>query len=197
MPSLDLTQPTTILAIYGAFVSTVVFLWNLRKDLRDRGRLSLSVEYEIPFVEGGFQKQPKKTTLKVVNKGRRACTLHEVGIIYSPTFLGEIGRRAFSYNRSNNKPPDFMANVAVDGLPNRLEYEDVWIAQLGWKSFYLIPYGGKVAFYAEDTLGRRAFTKRLKVDQFKDPDFEDESELPYTVDDKLRHDLQPPQMQPV
>lgn len=82
-----------------------------------------------------------------------------------------------------------MAELPIEGLPKRLEYEDVWSGVLDWRSFFLIPYGEMIALYAEDTLGRRAFTRRIKVDELKDPDFEDERELPYTIDDDLRAEL--------
>lgn len=197
MLSLDLTQPTTLIAIYGAVVSTFVFLWNLRKDLRDRGRLSISVEMEIHLapVETGFQKQPKKIVIKVLNNGRRACTLQVVGLVHRPTFFGEIARRAFFYNqkrRTSGNNVLMQIPPAIGGLPKRLEYEEVVTGHIDWKSLYLIPCGEKIAFYAEDTLGNRAFTKRFKVDLFKDPDFENEDELPYIVDDELREKLRPP-----
>lgn len=195
MASLDLNQLTTIIAIYGAIVSTSVFLWNLRKDLRDRGRLSISVEIEICLmpVEAGFQRQPKKIVLRVVNRGRRDCTLLGVGLVHRPTFFGEITRRIFARNPGLGVSGDNTLTrvFAGEGLPKRLEYEELWTGHLDWKSLYLIPYGEKVAFYAEDTLGNRAFTKRFEVDQFKDPDFENEDELPYTVDDDFREKLRP------
>lgn len=200
MLSVDLTQPTTIIAIYGAIVSTIVFFWNIRKDLRDRGRLSISVEMEIHFepVETGFQKQPKTIILKVLNNGRRACTLQAVGLIHRPAFFGEIARRILACNPARGTSDNnalMQLSIAVEGLPKRLEYEEIWTGQFDWKSLYFIPYGEKVVFYAEDTLGNRAFTKRFKVDQFKDPDFEHEDELSCTIDDEFRQKLRPPQNQ--
>lgn len=176
---------TTLIAVYAAVVSTLVFVWNLRKDFKDRGKMAIAVSLQMQIAVGQniLTKLPKRTLIRVVNQGRRACTLRAIGLVRRPSMFGWSMRLLFhlARNRTNE--------LSLGGLPKRLEYEELWSGEVDWKSFYLTPYGQKVAFYAEDTLGRRAFTGRLNVDDFKDPDFEDESELPYTVDEKYRAEL--------
>lgn len=195
MPSIDFTQPATLIAIYGAVVATGALVWTIRKDLRDRGRIAISVAIETRIMVGhdSYDKYPKKTLIRVINKGRRPCTLQEIGFISSPTLFGELARRVFRYN-PGHRSSDRNALAAIvpigDSLPKRIEYEDSWTGEIDWMSLYLVPYGESIAFYAEDTLGRRAFTRRLKVDLFKDPDFENEDDLPYAIDEDLRRQLQ-------
>ena len=175
---------TTVLAAYGALVSTIVFLWNIRKDLRYQGRLHISATWKISLTmaEGGALVHPKKTLVTVTNRGRRACTIAHVGVIHNP------GRLRWSLRWLIPPTGSFVGDV-IEGLPKRVEYEEAWSTEFDWKTFFMIPYGGHVAFFAEDTLGRRAFTRRYHVDQFKDPAFEDESELPVAIDDELRAEL--------
>ena len=144
--------------------------------------ISAAVELQIAIGDGKLSKSPKRTLVRVVNRGRRACTLGSIGLVRKTSFIGSYMRRLF-------RPRDRLTELHLNGLPKRLEYEEVWTGVLDWKSFYLVPYGEKVAFYAEDTLGRRGFTGRIRVDDLKDPDFENEGELPYTIDEKVRNEL--------
>lgn len=186
MPDITLTG---ILSIYGAIVSTIVLAWNLRKDLRDRGRMSISVVTEVSVLVGDkkLSVSPNVTKIKVVNRGRRACTIQAVGIVENSTVFGGIGRRLFGLKmRPINSRRDSPHEIHFAELPKRLEYEEVWIGKTDWQPFYLIKHENRVSFYVEDTLGRCSFTKRFKATSFKDPSFEDESQLPYTIDQEVR-----------
>jgi len=184
---------TTALAIYGALVGTASLLWTIRKDFRDRGQLHIEEEIQTTIVVGA-PPRPKTVRLIVTNRGRRALTLLEVGVMNSSGLSGFI--RGWLFLRSfsvSSQPNDPVATIVTKNLPARLEYEDVWFGDLDWKSFYLIPYDGKVVLYAKDTLGNFAFTRRRSVSYYKDPEFENEDELPYTVDASLREQLLPPE----
>lgn len=74
MPELIANAPlTTFIAIYAAIVSTAVFVWTLRKDLRDRGNLTISVSWELQIAVGDneLSRSPKRTLVR--RQSRSTC----------------------------------------------------------------------------------------------------------------------------
>lgn len=63
---------TTGLALYGALLSTIVFLWNLRRNLRDRAKLIVEADHHVLI---GPLHRDHKLGIKMVNKGRRPLTV--------------------------------------------------------------------------------------------------------------------------
>jgi len=73
----------TAVAIYGAVVSTVTALWNIRAGLRDRGRLRVDIRFRKivrdttgqPFVVDAADLSGTQLVLTVTNTGRRSMTV--------------------------------------------------------------------------------------------------------------------------
>lgn len=81
----ELNAPsTTFLALWGAVLSTILALWNLYKDFRDRVQLRIEVlpSMELHVDENKNIHPSSKVTIHIFNDGRRACTLFEVGYVY-------------------------------------------------------------------------------------------------------------------
>ena len=70
---------TTFLAIWGAVVSTIAILWNIRRDLSDRGKVR--VLCYLGVLRGGDGPPDPRTHLvyHVTNVGRRAVVVTHIG----------------------------------------------------------------------------------------------------------------------
>jgi hypothetical protein len=74
---------TTVLAIWGAVLSTVAILWNVRRDVRDRGALRVHA-YVGTFLDGVGAPDPQpKLVFNVTNVGRRAVVVSCIGGDYA------------------------------------------------------------------------------------------------------------------
>jgi len=75
---------TLLLAVWGAFIGTVNLLWNIRRDLRDRGRLH--VLCYIGQTRGGSAGEDARRRLvyHVTNTGRRPIVVTHLGGAWSP-----------------------------------------------------------------------------------------------------------------
>ena len=73
--SLELT-PTLLIAVYGALLSTLVFGWNMYRDLSDKGRLKVLAGlrdiYGPTDVHGGYGKVAEdQVSIRITNVGKR------------------------------------------------------------------------------------------------------------------------------
>ncbi len=70
---------TTFLAIWGAVVSTIAILWNIRRDLVDRGKVR--VVCYLGHLRGGDGPPDPRTYLiyNVTNVGRRSVVVTHIG----------------------------------------------------------------------------------------------------------------------
>ncbi|MBU0460636.1 MAG: hypothetical protein KJ771_07565 [Nanoarchaeota archaeon] len=66
---------TTLVAVYGAFLSTIAIGWNIYNNLQDKPKIKVSAKF-------GFMSDNEKIFLfiKAINKGRRPITLSSVGL---------------------------------------------------------------------------------------------------------------------
>jgi len=70
---------TTFLAVWGAVVSTAAIVWNVRRDLVDRGKLRVTCY--LGHLQGGFGPEDPRLHLvySVTNTGRRPVTVTHIG----------------------------------------------------------------------------------------------------------------------
>ena len=73
---------TTYLAIWGAVVSTIAILWNIRRDLGDRGKLQV-ICYIGKIVGDGPGDSGSKLVYNVTNIGRRPVVVTTIGGAFS------------------------------------------------------------------------------------------------------------------
>ncbi len=70
---------TTILAIYGAVLSTIVMIWNIIREITNRGRLRVTVTLAEIFSAGVGRIATDKLWYKVTNVGRQPIWLSQIG----------------------------------------------------------------------------------------------------------------------
>jgi len=90
------------LALYGALLATLVFAIQLRREIRDRPRLSAEVSASWPefapnkYSDVGGDPGPMYVRLEVTNVGRRTVTLRAAGLsmrmVESPVRSVKVGR---------------------------------------------------------------------------------------------------------
>ena len=70
---------TKILAVWGAVVSTIAIIWNIRRDFGDRGKLRVLC-YIGRLVGGGGPEDPElKLVYNVINTGRQPIVVTHIG----------------------------------------------------------------------------------------------------------------------
>ncbi len=91
---------TTILAVYGAFLSTVVFLWEIARLFRERPNLKVQAHrgFQASPIEGSFA----SVFITVVNTGKEPLTIVASGF------------------RFNTKSDENTGTVADPDLPKEL-----------------------------------------------------------------------------
>lgn len=75
----DSSMVTTIVAVYGAAVSTLVAAWNIFREVTNRGRLRVSVNIAEMYQPGVGRIAADKLWYKVTNVGRRPIHLTQIG----------------------------------------------------------------------------------------------------------------------
>jgi hypothetical protein len=70
---------TTILAVWGAIVSTSVALWNIRRDLLDRGRLHILCYIGVTRGLSPDEDAGRRLVYHVTNTGRRPIVVTHLG----------------------------------------------------------------------------------------------------------------------
>ena len=68
---------TTFLASWGAVVSTIAIVWNIRRDFLDRGRLKVNCYHGC--IVSGESRSPTYLVFHVTNVGRRDVQLTTIG----------------------------------------------------------------------------------------------------------------------
>lgn len=71
-------NPTTLLAIYGAILSTVAIGWNIYNNLQDRPKVKVTGKFG--FMDSSKGVEGPFFFVKVINKGRRSVYLFSVGL---------------------------------------------------------------------------------------------------------------------
>ncbi len=70
---------TLVVAAYGAILSTLVFAWNLYRDLSDRGKLRVKVELRDVIGPGVGVLQKDQIAFMITNVGKRAVWVTTIG----------------------------------------------------------------------------------------------------------------------
>ena len=70
---------TTVLAVWGAVLSTISLAWNIRRDLFDRGKLEVVCYLATIQSEGGRPDSTLYLVYRVTNVGRRAVVVTHLG----------------------------------------------------------------------------------------------------------------------
>src|SRR3954454_25061714 len=90
-------RPFDYIALYGAGLSSILFIFEIYKYFSDKARFRLEVVPSIEiFVDS--EKKPHysgKVKLRVFNDGRRSCTFLEVGYVNGESFRAKLRRVVF------------------------------------------------------------------------------------------------------
>lgn len=70
---------TTIVAVYGAVLSTIAIVWNIIREVTNRGRLRVNVSLAEIFSAGVGRIATDKLWYKVTNVGRQPIWLSQIG----------------------------------------------------------------------------------------------------------------------
>ena len=134
---------TLMLAIYGAGLSTLVFIWNIIKDLSDKGKLKVNCYVGEKYsIDVGLD--PKKYLIyQVTNEGKKPIVVTHIG--------GTKKDKEFS---------EFVYGSAK--LPKRLEPGE-YIIEDNITDLTVLKEG-LIAIWAKDSLGK---TYKLDKKQFK------------------------------
>lgn len=114
---------TTILAVWGALLSTAAIAWNVGRDLTDRGRLWVSCYFAL--LMGGVDRPDDRVKLvyNVTNTGRRPMVVSNIGgTLHKPTQFvincrGPLPR--------NLQPGDYFLEY-IDDLPDFHKVTALW-----------------------------------------------------------------------
>lgn len=92
---------TTVLATYGAIVSTGAVLWNIYRDLADQGRLRVHCFIGFIVAPGIGTDGTKRLFFNVTNVGRRPIMVTQVG--------GGLGKDHFLVKPHDDRLPRMLA----------------------------------------------------------------------------------------
>ena len=121
---------TTLLAVWGAVVSTVAIAWNVWRDVGDRAKLSVICYVGVMIDPMNSGNRPLRLIWKVTNVGRKAAVLTHIGGAYE-------------------KRTNFM--VKVMDLPKTLQPGEYY---LGYANDLSILKQKPIAIWAIDSLDR-------------------------------------------
>lgn len=172
-------------ALYAAIVSTIVALFEWYKHRTDRAylRIEVSPNVDIFVNEEGKLITSGRATIQIFNDGRRACTIFEVGYVWKESVIAKLKRVVFGKVKMNIfRKGVVYSPIKNKDLPKKIDSEEIYQFEPTWHSFFLISYGTIIYFYAKDTSGRVAFTKKYPVNYFKDPYNENINEMPFEID---------------
>ena len=155
---------TTILALWGAVLSTFLAIWNIYKDIRDRGNVRVEAElseWDEPDDDTGELVVKYEVEIILTNIGRRPAIVRSIGVGRESGLLLFIWRRLPPRLRLNQKPPKgyFEAIFNDDGrLPKRLEPGDfISIKRDNLKFLEGSEYS---VLFATDSLGHYYFLRK-------------------------------------
>jgi len=71
-------NPTLVIAIYGAILSTAAILWNIYNNLQDRPKIKVTARFG--FTAQGPETSDHMLFITAINKGRRSVYLSSFGL---------------------------------------------------------------------------------------------------------------------
>ena len=70
---------TLIIALYGAVLSTAVFVFDMFKYFRDKPRVVVKVKFSLSYENADLNKEKKKICIETINSGKRPLTIANCG----------------------------------------------------------------------------------------------------------------------
>jgi hypothetical protein len=70
---------TLVIAIYGAVVSTAVFVFDMFKYFNEKPNVIVKTNLSLFYEGGDLKKEKKKIAIEIINTGRRAVTIADCG----------------------------------------------------------------------------------------------------------------------
>jgi hypothetical protein len=162
---------TTTLALWGAALSTLLAVWNIYKDIRDRGNVRVEAELS-EWTERDDETEDLvfryEVEIILTNIGRRAALVRSVGVGRKSGPLLSIWRRLPPRFRLNQKPPKGYYEAVFDDkgcLPKRLEPGDFISIKRDNLKFLEDPEYGFL--FAIDSLGHYYFLPKAGWDRMR------------------------------
>lgn len=141
---------TTILAIWGAFLSSLHIVWQFRKEFKNRGKLLL-----VPIVGVCFDEDERVTFgIKTTNIGDKRIRIQEVCLIKTKESIksGNVGKMKL------------MPEINSDLVPEWIDPHDTVYIHISLEdAFSKIVATNLESLYIEDSLGRRHYMKNVYV----------------------------------
>lgn len=134
------------IALWGAVLATIVFGWNLFRDLSDRGKLRVSCYMGLTIVPGVGIEKENQLIWSVTNVGRQ------------PVLLTHIG------GRFKKRKTSFMAKTGGD-LPRMLQPGEYYLHHMG--NFENLDPDNIKSLEARDSLDRAYKAPRKQVKEVK------------------------------
>lgn len=103
---------TTVLAIWGAILSSIIFGWNLFRDFMQRGRLRVTCYVGYTFGDPTISSKKLLLIWNVTNIGKEPVVLTNIG--------GSFGKTAFIVNTRNPLPRTLAAADYFTGFSDDL-----------------------------------------------------------------------------
>jgi hypothetical protein len=161
---------TTFLAIWGAVLSTVLAIWSIYKDARDRGNIRVEAylsEWTETDPETGKLLFQYEAEIILTNVGRRPVVVTSVGVGHRSPFL-VLWRRLPSQIRLHRKLPKKFYEAIFDVgkvLPKRLEPEE--FISIKRENLYFLKSSECNFLFALDSRGRYYFLPKAAWDRMQ------------------------------
>lgn len=161
---------TTFLAIWGAILSTLLALWNIYKDFRDRGNIRVEAylsEWDEKDEESRELVRKYEVEIILTNVGRRPILVHSVGVGAGKGMALYIWRRLPPRLRLHRSPPNgfYEAILDVEGrLPARLDSEEFISIKRGNLLFL---ENSQHVFFVLDSVGRYYFLPKAAWERMR------------------------------
>lgn len=162
---------TTGLAIWGATLSTILAIWNIHKDFRDKGFLRveayLSEWDEIDEENDGERIRKYQVEIIITNIGRRSVVAHSLGYGRESNLRQYIWRRFPAYFRLHRKMPAGSYEAIFDvknELPKKLDSGD--FAEVKLEKLLFLE-DEDITIFVLDSLGRYFFVPKSALERMK------------------------------
>jgi hypothetical protein len=161
---------TIFLAIWGAALSTILAIWSIYKDLRDRGALRIEAyisEWDEKDEETNEDVRKYEIEIILTNIGRRPVIVHSIGFGNCKGARLYIWRKLPPGFRLHRSPPEgfYEAILNVEGkLPKRLEPAE--FVSLKRTNLRFLE-NDNTAFFALDSLSRYYLLPKAAWDRMR------------------------------
>lgn len=103
------------IALYGAFLSTAVFIWNIYNKANDKGKLKITAYFGDAVIQPWAPAEDLKTVIYfvIVNNGSKPIVVSKLGGTYKKIYNEEVRSFTIHMNNQNKKlePGDEMIEI--------------------------------------------------------------------------------------